>query len=119
MSHPANLGNRSPADLEGINTARRAREVSFKATKDETKMIAVATLRAAALYRRSTGKTLDSLSAHMDLAACNANGCPLDFDKLMAFDDMSFAHDVFGIERHIDRETGKLTDHFRPRCAKP
>ncbi len=53
----------------------------------------------------------------MDLVACHANGCPLDFERLSDADDFNIAHDVFGIRRHLDRETGQLTDHFLPRYA--
>lgn len=61
----------------------------------------------------------DKQDAMMDLDACHSNGCPLDFDKLEAFDDFNFTHDVAGIARHLDRRTGKLEDHFLPRCALP
>jgi len=57
----------------------------------------------------------------MDLAACHKNGCPLDFEKLLSGrfrESGSFGHDVWGIRRFIDRTTGKLTNHFLPRCAK-
>lgn len=52
----------------------------------------------------------------MDLIATHANGCPLDFDKLLAFDDFNFQHDFWGIVSHIDRNTGKLKNNFLPRC---
>lgn len=55
----------------------------------------------------------------MDLSACHANGCPLDFKRLLAFPDFDFAHDIFGINQRIDRETGQLRNCFVPRCAKP
>lgn len=54
----------------------------------------------------------------MDLAATHANGCPMDFAKLADTDNFTFAHDIVGIDRHIDRATGKLTNFFLPRCAK-
>lgn len=55
---------------------------------------------------------------HMDLCAVIANGEALDLDKLLAFDNPDFAHDIFGIERHLNRKTGKLEDCFLPRCSK-
>jgi hypothetical protein len=55
----------------------------------------------------------------MDITACHLNGCKLDLAKLLAADDFNFAHDVLGIRRHIDRETGQLMNCFRPRFAKP
>jgi hypothetical protein len=88
--------------------------VSFKASKEESELITKIVKRAYSL-----GITKDSLSTNMDLTAANANGCPLDFQKLLDFDDFSFVHDVSGITCHIDRESGKLGDCFLPRCAKP
>lgn len=55
----------------------------------------------------------------MDLAVVNANGCPLDFERLAEFPDFDFAHDVVGIQMHLDRTTGQLGRCFVPRCAKP
>lgn len=61
----------------------------------------------------------DPLSIKMDINACHCNGCPLDLEKLLAFDDANFFHDLYGIRRHINRKTGQLEDCFLPRCAKP
>lgn len=44
--------------------------------------------------------------------------CPLDFDRLLTFDDGNFLHDMSGIYRHFDRQTKQLTDCFSPRCSK-
>lgn len=87
--------------------------ISFKTTKEETAAISRIVARALAMNPEYDRKT-----AHMDLSACHANGCPLDFAKLESFPDYDFAHDVFGIARHIDRETGELTRCFVPRCAR-
>ncbi len=59
----------------------------------------------------------DRLTFYMDLDVCHSNGCPLNFDKLLAFPDGDFYHDIWGIRNKIDRQTGKLTDCFLPRCA--
>lgn len=59
----------------------------------------------------------DPLICMMDLVACSGNGNPMDFDRLLTADEFDFAHDVFGIRRHIDRETGKLTGCFSPRFS--
>jgi hypothetical protein len=53
----------------------------------------------------------------MDITACHANGTPLDLHRLLEASPQDLAHDVFGIARHIDRETGKLTGCFLPRYA--
>lgn len=51
----------------------------------------------------------------MDVSATHANGNPLRLRELLAADDFNFLHDVGGIVRHIDRNTGTLLNHFRPR----
>lgn len=57
------------------------------------------------------------LDVLMDLEYVN-EVCRLDFDKLLAFDDGDFLHDMGGIYRHFDRQTKQLTDCFAPRCSK-
>ena len=89
-------------------------EVSFDRTPEESRLIDQIVDRAAAI----SGGELDRLSTVMDLAATHANGCPMDFARLAEADDFNLAHDVFGIERHIDRATGKLGGCFRPRFAR-
>ena len=66
------------------------------------------------------GISISKMSATLDLAAANGvNGnAELDLDRLAAFKDFDFMHDMSGIARHINRETGKLEDYFLPRCAK-
>jgi hypothetical protein len=54
----------------------------------------------------------------MDITATHASGNPLDLDRLLAADDFNFAHDVFGIERHLDGETGELQNYFLPRFTR-
>lgn len=51
----------------------------------------------------------------MDLTACHANGCPVDLVRLLDSDDVTFGHDLTGIQRHIDRRTGRLRRAFGPR----
>ena len=52
-----------------------------------------------------------------DVTAVHVNDCPLDLNKLLKADDSNLAHDVFGIDRHLNRETGKLENCFVPRCT--
>lgn len=54
----------------------------------------------------------------MDITACHANGCPLKLRELLAAEDFNFAHDVFGIRRHLNRETAQLGDYFMLRFAR-
>jgi len=53
----------------------------------------------------------------MDITACHCNGNPLRLDELLASDDFNFTHDVLGISRHLNRDTGKLSD-FSPRFSQ-
>lgn len=53
----------------------------------------------------------------MDLIVCHSNGCKLNFDLLLQFDDLDFTHDIDGIQKYINRDNGLLTDCFQPRCV--
>ncbi len=68
--------------------------------------------------RASVYRIRSLLDWEMDITACHLNGTKLDLDRLLAFGDFDFVHDVFGIARHLDRTTGKLQNHFWPRCAR-
>jgi len=60
---------------------------------------------------------LDTMSVSMDLQACHTCGNPLKLAELLAASDGDLAHDVSGINRHLDRETGKLGGCFSPRFS--
>lgn len=92
--------------------------VKFEATLAELKIIRKIVKRAQKLYKKHGGVPYDTLDAEMDLNATHSNGCPLDFEKLLKFDDFNFAHDIGGIRNCISRKTGKLTKCFVPRSAK-
>lgn len=52
------------------------------------------------------------------LLKCHTNGCPLDLARMAQHEnEFDIAHDVFGIARHMDRQTGELNNHFLPRFA--
>lgn len=95
-------------------------EVSFAVTPGERKLIDKITRRYAAMRRAQDIPTsrADRTEIEMDLAATHANGCPMDFAKLLAADDFNFAHDVAGIRQHISRTDGTLRDCFLPRCSR-
>lgn len=67
--------------------------------------------------RRARPKSYDRLNLRMDLIACHLNGTPLDLDRLQGAEDFTFLHDLSGIAQNIDRQTGKIANHFHPRCA--
>jgi hypothetical protein len=57
-----------------------------------------------------------ALDWHMDVLAVHAT-VGLDLQRLLDADDFDFRHDILGIYSELDRETGKLRDHFVPRFA--
>lgn len=91
-------------------------QISFDVTKDDARIIGQVVKRAVKVLAQQ-GVTADVLSMHMDITACHASGCKLKLAELLAADDFNFGHDVFGISRHINRETGQLEDCFVPRFA--
>lgn len=102
--------------------------VRFDCTKEDTLLICVIIDRAIDIMINSSTRTmqrqvardLDVTSVHMDISACHCNGCPLLLKEWVECPSvLDFMHDFHGIRRHIDRETGKLLHHFRPRFAQP
>lgn len=89
--------------------------IDFSITKDEQKLVTKIARRAAKMAKEADIE-YDQKTADMDICACHKNGCPLDLKKLLAFPDADFGHDVFGIRKYINRETGKLERGFFPRC---
>lgn len=90
-------------------------QISFDVSAADAKTIGRIALRAHRMEKANRANVGSLLDWRMDITACHANGNPLRLDDLFAADDFNFAHDVFGIERHLDRETGKLTRCFLPR----
>jgi len=86
--------------------------MNWDTTKEDATKLHQAAKRAAEMFGKEHFMTFD-----MDLTACHVNDQALDLDRLLAFEDGDFAHDIAGINRHIDRETGKLGGCFVPRCA--
>lgn len=59
------------------------------------------------------------MSIELSMRACHVNGCPLDLEAMLnAEREFDVVHDVYGIDRHTSRETGRLQDCFWPRFAK-
>ncbi len=96
-------------------------QVDFTRTPSERKLISLIAERAW-LHARAPGcesfAGRSKLDWEMDITACHRNGTPLDLKKLCDIDHANFAHDVFGIARHLDRKTGELRNFFVPRCAR-
>lgn len=60
---------------------------------------------------------VDVQSIIMDVVAAHTHGCKLKLRTLLDFALGDFVHDICGINRHLDRNTGELQDCFLPRCA--
>ena len=63
------------------------------------------------------GVQIDERSLRTDLAATHASR-PLRLGELADADDFDLSHDVFGIVRHMDRNTGELRNCFVPRFTE-
>ncbi len=86
--------------------------VSFETSKYEDSLIAQIAARADAIWP-DYGKNAWAL----DVTAVHCNGCQLRLHELLASGDAHFAHDLGGIRRHLDRDTGKLPETWHPRFA--
>jgi hypothetical protein len=58
----------------------------------------------------------DIISVVLDITVCHFE-TPLRLDELFAADDANFIHDICGINRNLDRKTGKLLNNFTPRYS--
>lgn len=92
--------------------------VSWDVSREDAALVRRIVTRAAKLSPAWRPSRDERLSLTMDIEATHANGCPLRLADLLAADDFNFAHDVWGIQRHINRTTGKLGNCFRPRFAQ-
>lgn len=86
--------------------------IRFDVSPEEFDTIAVIADRAVA---KRIGTRQDWL---MDIAATHRNGMPLRLKELAEADDFNFMHDVCGIRRHLNRDTGELGGCFVPRFAE-
>jgi hypothetical protein len=86
--------------------------INWKATKTEHELLTKISKRAYKLNPDS-----DYMTIEMDISACHLNGCPLKLKELLESDESNFGHDVFGIQRFINRDNGKLENCFLPRFS--
>lgn len=86
-------------------------------TYEEIDLITRIALRANAFAAQHNVK-YSPIVAALDIAACHKI-VPLRLAELLVdANDSDFAHDVFGIRQHLDRETGRLLNCFSPHYAK-
>ena len=89
-------------------------KINFRTSPQDQKLIEKIAKRAIKLAK-AHGIDYEIRDALMDITATHANGNPLRLKEMLEADDFNFAHDVFGIRRHMNRETGKLMAMFSPR----
>lgn len=63
------------------------------------------------------GAEIDLLDMTMDISACHLSN-PLKLQELLDADNSNFCHDVFGIRKEVNRNTGELMNGFSPRYSK-
>lgn len=86
---------------------------SFSVTPEDRRLITAIVMRAESLGITDKRNRLDH---RMDLTACHANGNPLDLQRMLDWPrEFDLAHDIHGINRHIDQNTGRMRNCFLPR----
>lgn len=94
-------------------------KVSFRVSNRDARIIGEIAGRAVTELRRARETDpFDRLTMAMDLTAVHANGCPLRLEALRDADRFNFAHDILGIRRHLNRDTGQIDGLFSPRFSK-
>ena len=86
-------------------------------TPEEMPHVEVILTRAVGLFD-AHGLFRSRMECFMDLSAAHAV-CPLDLEALAGFDLGDFAHDIGGLNQHLNRDTGEMMNCFLPRCARP
>ena len=89
------------------------RQVSFDVSVKDAKLISQIVVRAASLLGG-----FERMELAMDLTAVHANGNRLKLAELLAAPDFDFVHDISGICRHLNRNTGFLEGCFTPRYTE-
>ena len=98
--------------------------INWQATKQEYELASQIAKRYVALVREVEGhlsRTRESeiqRTTLMDIIAVHINACPLKLQELLTAERFDFSHDVSGIRRYFNRESGKLEDCFLPRYAQ-
>lgn len=93
-------------NIDPLVAAARALEMdTIQAIADRAQRMAIA----------ARNFDVDRMTFFMAVTAAHNNGYRLRLADLATADDFNFAHDVFGIVRHLDPMTYVMGDHFRPR----
>jgi hypothetical protein len=92
-------------------------KINWKTNKEERKLLRKTVDRIIRLHKPKPLTEDDRINITMTLTACHLNGTPLDFEKMLVCDEFTLFHDLVGIEKHMNIDTGKIERCFLPRCA--
>lgn len=91
--------------------------ISFNITAEENILINAIVNRA--IDHPSFKSNSDTqLGLNMDISAVHCNGCRLRLKDFLEGDDFDFFHDIYGIQKNLNRTTGRLESIFYPRFAE-
>jgi len=85
-------------------------------TKDECVVISQIAARAVPLFHK-LGDAREHIDCVMDIEAVH-DSLGLRLMPLLEAPDFDFAHDILGIARYLNRDTGELNGGFLPRYAE-
>lgn len=93
---------------------------SIRFARPKSKAAREALSRIVAMAAKHTGRDVSDIE--MDLLATHNHGCRLDFVRMAESigkrDNFEVLHDIYGIDRHLNRTTGALENFFHPRFAR-
>ena len=86
--------------------------------KNEYELITIIAKRTLQIFREmEIDPSLDQQDIAISLHLCN-EFCPLDLERFAKGEPFHIVHDILGILRHLNHNTGLLEDCFVPRFAK-
>jgi hypothetical protein len=88
-------------------------------TRNDLEMAIIAKIadRAVNMYAQHDVR-VDRQDVLLDVLVTHRKVMPLRLADLLDADDLNFAHDISGINRHLDRDNYALMDGFRPRFCE-
>jgi hypothetical protein len=99
-----------------IRTPRRAPHPLDGARDAALVLIKKIAQRAVHLYAENDTR-VELQDILLDLTCCHFSAQKLRLDELLDANDADFAHDIAGINRHLDRVNYTLKDGFSPRYS--
>lgn len=90
------------------------KEINWNLSLEEEKLVGQIANRAIKKVRSIYPK-FSKMDLIMDITATHNENDKLRLEEWLNADDSNFYHDIFGIMRHMNRETGQLENFFEPR----